>query len=265
MTAVLEGRTAIVTGAGRGLGRAIAELLAAHGASVVVADVGCSIEGEGADPTVAREVASAIGSRAIAFTESVASPGIARQLVATATRSFGSIDIVVNNAAIHRDAPVFGLDPLDWDAVIRNNLSAAFYLIHAASVVMRDKGRGGRIVNIVQSAALHGTSGQAADAAAQAGLFGLTRVAALELAPERITVNAVARCTDTRLVAGGHHVASFVTALCTPSADDITGRLFAMRDREVLLFGSPRAVTSFDVETPEALPAGLVARLSALS
>ncbi len=158
-----------------------------------------SIAGEGADPTPAREVAAAIGRKAIAFTESVASPGVARQLVAMAMRSFGSIDIVVNNAAIRRDAPVFRLDPLDWDAVIRNNLSAAFYLINAASAVMRDKGRGGRIVNIVSTAGLYGNFDQAAYASAKAGLFGLTRVAAMELAPEQITVNAVAPFAATRV------------------------------------------------------------------
>ena len=280
MTGVLEGQTAIVTGAGRGIGRAIAESLAAHGASVVVADVGCSIAGEGADPTPAREVAAAIGRKAIAITESVASPGVARQLVATAMRSFGSIDIVVNNAAIRRDAPVFRLDPLDWDAVIRNNLSAAFYLINAASAVMRDEGRGGRIVNIVSTAGLYGAFDQAAYGSAKAGLFGLTRVTAMELAPEQITVNAVAPFAATRvtdaiepatdaqqaakertLKIGARHAANLVTALCTPAAKDINGQLLGVRGREVFLFSQPRPVAMLAVETPETLPADLIAKL----
>lgn len=263
MTGVLEGRTAIVTGAGRGIGRAIAESLAAHGASIVVADVGCSAAGEGADPTLAREVAAAIGRKAIAFTESIASPGVARQLVTTAMRTFGSIDIVVNNAAIRRDAPVFRLDPLDWDAVIRNNLSAPFYLISAAAAVMRDKGRGGRIVNIVSTAGLYGAFDQAAYASAKAGLFGLTRVAAMELAPEQITVNAVAPfavpgATDAIEPA---IAANLVAALCTPAARDISGQLLGVRGRKIFLFSQPSPVATLEVETPETLPADLIARL----
>jgi len=260
VTGVLEGRAAIVTGAGRGFGRAIAESLAAHGASVVVADVGVSITGEGADPTPAREVAAAIGRKAIAFTESVASPGVARQLVATAMKGFGSIDIVVNNAAIRRAAPIFRLDPLDWDAVIRNNLSAAFYLINAASAVMRDKGRGGRIVNIVSTAGLYGAFDQVAYAGAKAGLLGLTRVAAMELAAEEITVNAVAPLAATHAIEA-QQAANLVTALCTPAAKDISGQLLGVRGREVFLFSQPRPVATLEVETPDTLSTDLIAKL----
>lgn len=291
MTGALEGRSAIVTGAGRGIGRAIAEALAAAGASVVVADVGASISGDGADPLPAREVAGKIGKKAVAFTESVASPGVARLLVETAVKQFGGLDIVVNNAAILRDAFVFRADPRDWDAVIRNNLSAPFYLVNAASAVMREQGKAGRggkdgydwgrIVNIVSSAGLYGNLGQAAYASAKAGLFGLTRVAAMDLQRAAITVNAVAPFARTRVTdiiqpaneaqktykeralrIGAHHVANLVTALCAPAAKGITGQLLGVRGREVFLFGQPRPIARLEVGTPDALADDLVARLA---
>ena len=299
MTGLLDGRAAIVTGAGRGIGRAIAEALAAEGASVIVADNGASIAGDGGDPDVAREAAKAIndktgGKKAIAFSESVASPGVAKQLVDLAVRNFGGIDIVVNNAAILRDAFVFRADPGDWDAVIRTNLSAAFYLINAASGVMRDQGKAGRggpnaktegydwgrIVNIVSSAGLYGNLGQAAYASAKAGLFGLTRVTAMDLARAQITANAVAPFARTRvtdiiqpandaqktykeraLKIGADHVANLVTALCSPAGKSITGQLLGVRGREVFLFGQPRPVAKLEAGAPSSLAQDISAKL----
>jgi NAD(P)-dependent dehydrogenase (short-subunit alcohol dehydrogenase family) len=291
MNAILEGRAAIVTGAGRGIGRAIAEGLVAQGARVIVADNGASIAGEGGEPDVAREAAKALGKDAVAFSESVASPGVAKQLVELAVKSFGGIDIVVNNAAILRDAFVFRMDPRDWDAVISTNLSAAFYLINAASAVMRDQGKTGRggsggydwgrIVNIVSSAGLYGNLGQAAYASAKAGLFGLTRVSAMDLARAQITVNAVAPFARTRvtdiiqpqndaqkaykeraLKIGAHHVAHLVTALCSPAAKGVTGQLLGVRGREVFLFGQPRPVAKLEAGKPETLAQDLTAKLA---
>ena len=292
MTGLLEGRAAIVTGGGRGIGRAIAEALAAQGANVIVADNGASIAGEDGDPKVAREAAEAIGKKALAFDESVASPGVAKQLVDLAVRQFGGIDIVVNNAAILRDAFVFRASPGDWDAVIRTNLSAAFYLINAASAVMRDQGKAGRggkdgydwgrIVNIVSSAGLYGNIGQAAYASAKAGLFGLTRVTAMDLARAQITANAVAPFAATRvtdiiqpanegqkiykeraLKIGAHHVANLVTALCSPAGRNITGQLLGVRGREVFLFGQPRPVATLQAGASSNLtPADLAQDLS---
>jgi NAD(P)-dependent dehydrogenase (short-subunit alcohol dehydrogenase family) len=240
VTGLLEGRSAIVTGAGRSIGRAIAEALAAQGASVIVADAGLSTSGDGADPALAREVAAAIGGSTIAFTESVASPGTARQLVDLALRSFDRIDIVVNNAAIRRDAPVFEADPADWDAVVRNNLSAPFYLTNAATAIMRRRGTAGRIVNIVSEAGLSGAIGQAAYASAKAGLIGLTRATALDLADTTITANAV-------LPFDGATAPDLVTALCTPTAQGITGQVLGLRGREVFRVESPSETLAADL------------------
>jgi NAD(P)-dependent dehydrogenase (short-subunit alcohol dehydrogenase family) len=289
-TGLLDGRAAIVTGAGRGIGRAIAEALIAEGASVIVADNGASIGGDsGGDPTVARDAAAAMGKKALAYEDSVASPGAAKHLVELAVKNFGGIDIVVNNAAILRDAFVFRADPRDWDAVIHNNLSAAFYLINAASAVMRDQGKTGRggaggydwgrIVNIVSSAGLYGNLGQAAYASAKAGLFGLTRVTAMDLARNQITANAVGPFARTRVTdiiqpandaqksykeralrIGAHHVANLVTALCSPAAKGITGQLLGVRGREVFLFGQPRPVAT--IEAGPSLAQDLSAKLS---
>jgi NAD(P)-dependent dehydrogenase (short-subunit alcohol dehydrogenase family) len=294
VSALLQGRVAIVTGGGRGIGRAIARSLVAAGAQVVVADNGTSIAGDGGNPEVARATVKEIndeagGAKAFAFTESVASPGVAKQLADLAVKTFGGLDIVVNNAAILRDAPVFAAYPVDWDAVIRTNLSAAFYLVNAASAVMRNQGKGGRggkdgydwgrIVNIVSSAGLYGSPGRAAYASAKAGLFGLTRVTAMDLAPARITANAITPVAQTRvtdalqperqtqetreeheLKFGPHHVADLVTALCSPTGKAITGQLLGVRGLEVFLFGQPRPVARLEAGSPETLAQDVVGR-----
>lgn len=232
MKAPLQGRSAIVTGAGRGIGRAIAGALAAQGARVIVADIGVSDTGEGADPTVARDAAAAIGDNAIAFAESVASPGAALQLVDLALRTFGRIDIVVNSAAIRRNGAVFEADPADWDAVLRNNLSAPFYLTNAATAIMRRRGIEGRIINIVSEAGFSGAAGQAAYASAKAGLIGLTRATAMDLADTGITANAI-------LPFDGARVPELATILCTSAAREITGQVLGIRGDEVFRFDTP--------------------------
>ncbi len=262
MSDLLQGRAAIVTGAGRGIGRAIAESLVAEGARVVVADNGTSISGDGSDPEVARAAARELndkagGKSALAFPESIASPGVARQLVDLAVKTFGGIDIVVNNAAIQRDAPVFDVDPADWDAVIRTNLSAAFYLTSAASDVMRNRGKAGRIVNIVSSAGLSGARGQAGYASAKAGLLGLTRVTAMDLADEEITANAVLPFAGSQPA----DVASLVIALCSSAGRPISGQLLGMRGREVFLFGQPQPMARLEAGEPDMLASDIASKL----
>jgi NAD(P)-dependent dehydrogenase (short-subunit alcohol dehydrogenase family) len=281
MTKLLEGRIAIVTGAARGIGRAIAEGFVREGARVVVADSGTSIAGDGADPTAAVEAARALGSAAIAWPESVASPGAAKALVELAQKRWGGLDIVVNNAAIIRDALVFKGDPIDWDAVIHTNLNAAYYLVNAATPAMREQhkegrpqpGAGygwGRIVNIGSTAGLYGNYGQAAYAAAKAGLFALTRIAAMEMARSDTTANFVIPFAHTRVTDSikpandaqaayktramkveARYVADLVTALCADTGRKVTGQIIGVRGREVFVFSQPRPAVRLALDKNE--------------
>ena len=265
----LAGRVAIVTGGARGIGAAISTMLAERGASVVVADMGCAIDGRDGDPSVARSFAETLGENAVPYVDDMADPAAAREAVSLARERFGGIDILVNNAAILRDAFVFRGAAEDWDEVIRNNLSGAYYLISAATPAMRDQakaGRGGggrydwgRIVNIVSSAAYIGNYGQASYASAKGGLTSLMRIAALDMARSGVTCNAVApfahsRVTETIKPANDEQaaykeralrvpaepVAALVGYLCAPAASGVTGQIFGVRGREVFLFSQPR-------------------------
>jgi NAD(P)-dependent dehydrogenase (short-subunit alcohol dehydrogenase family) len=260
----LEGRVAIVTGGARGIGLAIVEELVAQGASVVIVDSGVSISGEPEYPRIAEEVAAGKKSMA-AVCGDIAEADVARSAVELAQKRFAGLDIVVNNAAIIRDAFIFKSDAESWDAVIRTNLTGAQRLLAAATPVMRDAVKAGRapgaIVNIVSTAGLYGNFGQAAYAAAKAGLVGLTRVVAHDLARTRIRCNALAPFAATRVTESikpaneaqaaykakalrvpAHYVARVVSFLASERAAHITGQLFGVRGREVFVFSQPRPV-----------------------
>lgn len=178
----LTGKNALVTGSTRGIGRAIAETLAAAGARVAVV---------GRDKTRADEVAAAIGNSAHGFACDVADAAAVNQLVADVEAAFGGIDILVNNAGITRDNLLVRLKDDDWDAVLNANLRGAFLATRAAARGMM-KRRWGRVINIASVVGLTGNKGQANYAASKAGLIGLSRAVARELASRNVLVNVVA-------------------------------------------------------------------------
>ena len=260
----VEGKVALVTGGARGIGQAIARELIARGARVVIADAGVSIAGENADAESVREIARVLGPAALAFTEDISAPGAAQTAVDLAVAGFGALDIVVNNAAVLRDGLIFKSQRSDWERVIQTNLTGAWAVLAAATPLLRDavkSGRApGRIVNIVSTAGLYGNFGQAAYAAAKAGLVGLTRVVAMDMARSKVNCNAVAPFAATRvtesiqpandaqqlykqraLTVPADYVARLVGWLCSPGCD-ITGQIFGVRGREVFLFSQPRPV-----------------------
>ncbi len=177
-----ENKTVIVTGSARGIGRTIAEYFAKHQANVVISDI---------DEEAVNRVAVEIGNNAIGIKADVLNLGEVENLFAKAVEEFGSVDIVVNNAGVTRDNLLVRLNEKDWDMVVDINLKGAFFVTKTAAKIMM-KQRSGKIVNISSVVGLIGNAGQANYAASKAGLIGLTKSAAKELAGRGITVNAVA-------------------------------------------------------------------------
>ena len=287
----LAGRVAIVSGGARGIGLAVVEELVAQGAAVVIADSGVSISGETEQPRLAEEVSARLQNTAALCGDIVELADAAVQL---AQQRFGAVDIVVNNAAIIRDAFIFKSDAANWDAVVRTNLTGAQRLLAAATPLMREQAKNGRepgaIVNIVSTAGIYGNFGQGAYGAAKAGLIGLTRVVAHDLARSKIRCNAVAPFAATRVTEGikpanegqaaykakalrvpARYVARVVSYLASARAAHVSGQLFGVRGREVFVFSQPRPVQrvlqgdEIDLAPLEAHFADLVTDLEAFS
>jgi hypothetical protein len=261
---LLAGRVALVTGAGRGIGRATALELARQGAAVVVNDIGAAPDGSGADAGLAAEVVREIearGGRAAASTDSVAAWAGAERAVTTALERFGAVDLLVNNAGLAAGAPIWELDPALFERVVASHLHGAFYCTRAAAPHMKARGFG-RIVNLVSRAGIIGVPGNAAYGSGKGGVFGLTNVASRDLAPFGVTVNAVnPSATDTRMVsraieagraAGGEaarraenltaamqrpeDVAVLIAALCSEAAAGINGQVLFVAKSRIGLF-----------------------------
>src|SRR5690242_5820203 len=201
----LDGRVAIVTGAGRGIGRSVARLLASEGASVVVNDLGSAVDGSGHDSGPAHDVVAEIaeaGGKAVANGADISVFAAAENLVQTAIEEFGRLDILVNVAGILRDRMVFNMAEQEWDDVIRVHLKGAFNTTKFASAhwrALRDESAQNRIINFTSVSGLHGAPGQPNYAAAKMGIVGLTYSAANSLAKYGVTVNVVSPSAVTRM------------------------------------------------------------------
>ncbi|MPY64862.1 3-oxoacyl-ACP reductase, partial [Streptomyces spongiae] len=279
MSLPLEGRSAIVTGAGRGLGRAEALELARLGAAVVVNDYGQpGRDGSGEASTgPAEEVAAEIraaGGTAVAHTGDVADHQQARELVELAIAEFGKLDILVNNAGILRDRMVFSMSEGEWDAVIRVHLKGHFNTTHFAAAHWRARSKAeggrpvyGRIVNTSSEAFLAGSAGQPNYAAAKGGIVGLTTSTAIALAKYGVTANAICPRARTRMTedvfaaveqpgnGGGdagldplapEHVAPLVGYLASPTAAHVNGQLLVVHGGMVAVVERPRVAAQFD-------------------
>ena len=251
MTGMCEGRVAVITGAGRGLGRAYALALAAEGARVVVNDLGGASDGSGASGGPAADVVEevrALGGDAVANTDDVTDWDGAARIVQAAVGAFGRLDVLVNNAGILRDRMFVNTSPEEWDLIIRVHLRGHFCVARHAAAYWRDQAKSGatvdaRLVNTSSGAGLMGSVGQSGYAAAKAGIAGLTIVQAAELGRYGVTVNALAPSARTRLTEdvfpdmmarptegfdamAPENIAPLVVWLASPDSRDVTGRVF---------------------------------------
>jgi NAD(P)-dependent dehydrogenase (short-subunit alcohol dehydrogenase family) len=261
----LGGRVAIVTGAGRGIGRSVALLLASEGMAVVVNDLGGALDGSGSDFGLARGVAEEIagsGGRAAANGADVSDHAAAEDLIKTAVSEFGRLDVLVNAAGILRDRMVFNMSEHEWDDVIRVHLKGTFNTTKFAAAhwrALRDEAAQNRIINFTSVSGLHGAPGQPNYAAAKMGIVGLTYSTANSLAKYGVTVNAVSPGAVTRMtesVPGDRrrvrpgtadertpdNVAPLVAYLASERSGWITGRIAHAAGYEVALYNNPEPV-----------------------
>ena len=292
----LKGKVAVITGAGRGIGRGHALLFAAEGAKVVVNDLGGAADGTGATKGPADEVVEDIkkaGGEAVANYDSVTTPEGGENIIKTAIDNFGRLDILVNNAGVLRDRMVFNMTEEEWDTVLKVHLYGTFHCTKPACVVMRQQ-RGGRIVNTSSTSGL-GNRGQANYAAAKEGITGFTRTVARDMGRYGITCNAIRPAAATRLTVSPEMeaarkkreetgqpapafditslvpeaIAPLVVFLCTDEAANINGHIFYVRAGQISLMTDPVICRSIHKDgrwtvdelcgvVPQSLAAGLV-------
>jgi NAD(P)-dependent dehydrogenase (short-subunit alcohol dehydrogenase family) len=281
MPNIVAGKVAIVTGAGRGIGRGIALLMAAEGAKVVACDIGASLDGAGTDAGPAQAVVDEIkkaGGEAIASTLSISEPGNAEKILQATIDSFGRVDILVNNAGILRDRIFHRMSWSDWSDVIDVHLHGSFAMSRACATHFREQ-NSGSFVHMTSTSGLVGNFGQANYMAAKMGIVGLSRGIALDMERFKVRSNCVAPFAWTRMIDSipaeteeektridrfremtPEKIAPLVAYLGSDQAAGISGQIFSVRNNEIYLFNQNRPIRTLhrsDGWTPEKLAAQL--------
>ncbi len=260
---LLQDKVVVVTGAGRGIGRAISLLAAEHGAKVVVNDLGGAEDGSGASQSPADEVVEAIraaGGEAVSSYASVTEWDAAHEIIDLAVNYFGRIDAVINNAGNLRDAIFHKMTEEDFDAVLNVHLKGTFNVSRAAATHFRAQ-TSGAFVNMTSTSGLIGNFGQANYAAAKMGIVGLSKSMALDMGRFRVRSNCIAPFAWSRLIGTiptnseeeqarvakiqqmtPDKIAPLAVALCSDAARDVTGQIFGVRNNEIFLFNQPRPI-----------------------
>lgn len=274
----LDGRVAIITGAGRGIGASIARLYVKEGARVVVNDLGTTGDGSGADTGPAQDIAAELNAEAgetvaVADGGDVADVETGQRLLDLALENFGKLDVLVNVAGILRDRMIFNLEEKDWDAVIRVHLKGHYSTIRPASAYWREQRNPDghyRIINFTSASGLHGSPGQANYAAAKMGIVGLTHSLANGLARYGVTANAIAPGAATRLTAtipdgkrpttstadpdevrrSPDNIAPVVAYIGSEQSDWLSARTISTAGFHVGLYNTPEEVAAFDGDGP---------------
>ena len=287
MPGIVSNKVAIVTGGGRGIGRAIALALAQEGARVVVCDIGASLQGAGADAGPADSVVAEIkrlGGAAIASTLSITEPKNGDAIVKVALDAFGRVDILVNNAGILRDVIFHKMSWSDWSDVLAVHLNGSFNMSHACAIHFREQ-NSGAYVHMTSTSGLVGNFGQANYMAAKLGIMGLSRGIALDMARFNVRSNCIAPFAFTRMIESiptqseqdkkrieafqrmtPEKIAPLAVYLGSDAAADITGQIFSVRNNEIYLFNQPRPIKTIhraEGWTPEQLATELKPALAA--